>query len=191
MSDKIIHTMLRGLTAERVRHEGEVIVIGLGRFGSALATTLVDLGYEVLGVERGASADDIKKAYRKLALKYHPDRNPGDHEAEEKFKEATEAYEVLRDDKKRAQYDQFGHAGMSGASGGGGYGFGGGFDLSDALRAFMRDFGMGGGGFDFFGGSQGGARRARSILAARSDALTPATTVSRPRQAAVAVSRRP
>jgi len=118
--------------------------------------------YEVLGVERSASADDIKKAYRKLALKYHPDKNPGDHEAEEMFKEATEAYEVLRDQQKRSQYDQFGHAGMSSGGGGaGGYDFSGGFDLSDALRAFMRDFGMGGGGggFDFFGGSQGGGRR--------------------------------
>jgi molecular chaperone DnaJ len=120
--------------------------------------------YEVLGVERSASADDIKKAYRKLALKYHPDKNPGDHEAEENFKEATEAYEVLRDQKKRSQYDQFGHAGMSGGGPGGGAGgfdFSGGFDLSDALRAFMRDFGMGGGGgFDFGGGGRGrgGAR---------------------------------
>jgi len=115
--------------------------------------------YEVLGVERGTSADDIKKAYRKLALKYHPDKNPGDNEAEEKFKEATEAYEVLRDQEKRARYDQFGHAGMGGAGGAGGFDYSGGFDLSDALRAFMRDFGMGGGGFDFFGGSQGGGRR--------------------------------
>ena len=114
--------------------------------------------YEVLGIERSASTDDIKKAYRKLALKYHPDKNPGDHEAEEMFKEATEAYEVLREKEKRAQYDQFGHSGMSGAGGAGGFGFSGGYDLSDALRAFMRDFGMGG-GFDFFGGSQGGGRR--------------------------------
>ena len=94
--------------------------------------------YEVLGVERSASADDIKKAYRKLALQYHPDKNPGDHEAEENFKEATEAYEVLRDQAKRSQFDQFGHAGMSGAGGAGGFDFSGGFDLSDALRAFMR-----------------------------------------------------
>lgn len=116
--------------------------------------------YEVLGVERGTPADDIKKAYRKLALKYHPDKNPGDNEAEEKFKEATEAYEVLRDQEKRARYDQFGHAGMGGAGGAGGFDYSGGFDLSDALRAFMRDFGMGGGGgFDFFGGTQGGGRR--------------------------------
>jgi molecular chaperone DnaJ len=117
--------------------------------------------YEVLGVERSASNDEIKKAYRKLALKYHPDKNPGDTEAEEKFKEATEAYEVLRDQEKRSRYDQFGHAGLGGPGGGpGGYDFSGGFDLSDALRAFMRDFGMGGGFDSFFGGSpRGGGRR--------------------------------
>lgn len=104
--------------------------------------------YEVLGVERGASAEEIKKAYRKLALANHPDRNPGDHAAEERFKEATEAYDVLTDAKKREAYDQFGHAGVdpSYASGGGGAG-GFGFDLSDALRAFMREFGGFGGGF--------------------------------------------
>lgn len=111
--------------------------------------------YEVLGVSRGATADDIKRAYRKLALKYHPDRNPGDSSAEDNFKVATEAYEVLRDDQKRGRYDQFGHAGVDPQMGGGGFGGGGGqYDLSDALRAFMRDFG----GFsDIFGeGSTGG-----------------------------------
>ena len=76
--------------------------------------------YEVLGVSRDASAEDIKKAYRKMALKYHPDRNPGDAAAEEKFKEAAEAYDVLSNPDKKARYDQFGHAGMSGAAGGGG-----------------------------------------------------------------------
>ncbi len=109
--------------------------------------------YEVLDVPKNASAEEIKKAYRKLALKYHPDRNPGDKAAEESFKEATEAYEVLRDDEKRGRYDRFGHAGVDPAAAGGAAGFGGGygsFDLSDALRAFMRDFG----GFgDLFGES--------------------------------------
>ncbi len=118
--------------------------------------------YEVLGVARGASEDEIKKAYRKVAMQYHPDRNPGDKEAEAKFKEATEAYEVLRDAQKRARYDQFGHAGVGGAAGGpGGMGDFSGFDLADALRAFMRDFGGGEGGFeDLFGGGgvRGGAR---------------------------------
>jgi molecular chaperone DnaJ len=115
--------------------------------------------YEVLGLGRDANEDDIKKAYRKQALQHHPDRNPGSQEAEEKFKEATEAYEVLKDPQKRSTYDQFGHAGLSGA---GGFGTGGfaGFDLSDALRAFMRDFGGFGGIFDdFFGGT--GATRTR------------------------------
>jgi molecular chaperone DnaJ len=105
--------------------------------------------YEVLGVERGASDEAIKKAYRKLAFDHHPDRNPGDKEAEVRFKEATEAYEVLRDADKRAQYDRFGHTPF----GGGGAGGFSGFDLADALRAFMRDFGGEMGGFgDLFGG---------------------------------------
>lgn len=117
--------------------------------------------YEILGIDRGATADQIKKAYRKQALRYHPDRNPGDHDAEENFKEATEAYEVLRDAEKRSLYDQYGHAGVSGRAGtGGGYGFGADFDLSDALRAFMRDFGGFGFG-DLFGGGTRTATRTR------------------------------
>lgn len=78
--------------------------------------------YEVLGVEKTASADEIKKAYRKKAIQYHPDKNPGDKVAEEKFKEAAEAYEVLSNPDKRARYDQFGHAGVEGAAGAGGFG---------------------------------------------------------------------
>ena len=77
--------------------------------------------YEVLGIGKSATKDEIKKAYRKLAMQYHPDRNPGDKVAEEKFKEAAEAYEVLSDDQKRQRYDQFGHAGVSGAGGSGGF----------------------------------------------------------------------
>jgi molecular chaperone DnaJ len=110
--------------------------------------------YEVLGVGRTATEEEVKKAYRQLALKYHPDRNPGDSTAESKFKEATEAYEVLKDPAKRERYDQYGHAGLGQGAGfpGGGFGFEG-FDLSDALRAFMRDFGAF--GFeDFFGGGR-------------------------------------
>ena len=113
--------------------------------------------YEILGIERGADGDAIKKAYRKLALKYHPDRNGGDKEAEAKFKEATEAYEVLRDTQKRAAYDRFGHAGVKGGPGGAG-GFSG-FNFSDALEIFMRDFG-GFGIEDLFGaGARRGSRR--------------------------------
>jgi molecular chaperone DnaJ len=107
--------------------------------------------YEILGVGRSEDADAIKKAYRKLALQYHPDRNQGSPETEEKFKEATEAYEVLRDPEKRAAYDRYGHAGVRG-SGGGNAGFAG-FDFSDALNIFMRDFGGFGMG-DIFGGQQ-------------------------------------
>ena len=113
--------------------------------------------YEVLGVERNANADEIKKAYRKAAIKYHPDKNPGDKEAEEKFKEAAEAYDVLSNPDKRARYDQFGHAGMSGAAGGGFGGFsGGGFSMEDIFSQFGDIFGghFGGG----FGGFSGGSR---------------------------------
>ncbi len=116
--------------------------------------------YEVLEIDRGADEAAVKSAYRKTAMQYHPDRNPGDTAAEEKFKEATEAYEVLKDPQKRQLYDQYGHAGLGQGAGFGGFGFQGGFDLGDALRAFMRDFGGGGSIFDdFFGGAGGGFRR--------------------------------
>lgn len=117
--------------------------------------------YEVLEVSKIASADEIKKAYRKMALKYHPDKNPGDAAAEEKFKEAAEAYEVLSDDNKKARYDQFGHAGMGGAGGFGGGGFGGGMNMEDIFSQFGDIFGghFGGGGFGGFGG--GGRQQVR------------------------------
>ncbi|NQV41729.1 MAG: molecular chaperone DnaJ [Candidatus Marinimicrobia bacterium] len=105
--------------------------------------------YEVLGLSKGASKADVKKSYRQIAMKYHPDKNPGDAEAETKFKEAAEAYSVLNDDQKKAQYDQFGHAPEGGMGGNPFDGFGGGgfgVDLSDALRIFMDGFGGGGGG---------------------------------------------
>ncbi|WKY43492.1 molecular chaperone DnaJ [Eubacteriaceae bacterium ES2] len=115
--------------------------------------------YEVLGVEKSASAEDIKKAYRKKAMQYHPDKNPGDKEAEEKFKEANEAYEVLSDSEKKGIYDQYGHAGMDGMAGGGGYSGGGGFGgFEDIFSDIFGAFG-GGGGFGGFGGSSRGRRR--------------------------------
>jgi molecular chaperone DnaJ len=107
--------------------------------------------YEVLGVDRGADGETIKKSYRKLALQFHPDRNNGSSDAEERFKEITEAYEVLRDSDKRAAYDRFGHAGVKGSAGAGAYG---GFSFSDALEIFMRDFGGFAGVEDLFGGGR-------------------------------------
>ncbi len=117
--------------------------------------------YEVLGVAKNANADEIKKAYRKAAIQYHPDKNPGDKQAEEKFKEAAEAYDVLSNPDKRARYDQFGHAGMSGAAGGaGGFGGGfGGFSMEDIFSQFGDIFGGGSfGGFGGFGSAAGGRR---------------------------------
>jgi len=110
--------------------------------------------YEVLGVSKSASAEEIKKAYRKLAIQFHPDKNPDNPEAEEKFKEAAEAYEVLSNADKKARYDQFGHQGL-----GGGGGFGGaGMNMEDIFSQFGDIFGGGGGFGSFFGGGGGGRR---------------------------------
>ena len=117
--------------------------------------------YEILNLNKSASAAEIKKAYRKMAIKYHPDKNPDDATAEAKFKEAAEAYEVLSDDNKKARYDQYGHAAFEGAQGGGGFG-GGGMNMEDIFSQFGDIFGGHfGGGFGSFGGSGGGQRQAR------------------------------
>jgi len=113
--------------------------------------------YEILGVSKNATEAELKKAYRQMAIKYHPDKNPDDKASEEKFKEAAEAYEVLSNPEKRQRYDQFGHAGVGGAAGGG-YSGGGGMNMDDIFSQFGDIFG-GGGGFSGFGGSSRGRGR--------------------------------
>ena len=123
--------------------------------------------YEVLGVSKNASDSEIKKAYRKKAIQYHPDKNPDDKTAEENFKAAAEAYEVLSDGNKRARYDQYGHAGMGGAAGGGGFGggFGGGMNMEDIFSQFGDVFG------GHFGGGFGGGGRSRGRRVVRGSNL--------------------
>lgn len=117
--------------------------------------------YEVLGVPKNADTNTMKKAYRKIAMKFHPDKNQGDKAAEEKFKEAAEAYEILSDENKRARYDRFGHAGVSGNAGGG-RGPRGGMTMDDIFSQFGDIFGDGGGSFESFFGGGGGGRGRRS-----------------------------
>jgi molecular chaperone DnaJ len=112
--------------------------------------------YEILGVSKNANEAEIKKAYRKMAIKYHPDKNPGDKEAEDKFKEAAEAYEILSNSEKRSNYDRFGHAGVGGAGG-----FGGGMNMDDIFSQFGDVFGGAFGGGSFGGSRGGGSRTAR------------------------------
>jgi molecular chaperone DnaJ len=120
--------------------------------------------YEILGVAKSASADEIKKAYRKVAMQYHPDRNPGDKAAEEKFKEAAEAYEILSDPDKKSKYDRFGHAAFAPGTGGGGHYGGGGMNMEDIFSQFGDVFGDDVFG-SFFGGGRGrgGGRSARGV----------------------------
>ena len=127
--------------------------------------------YEVLGIQKGASEDEIKKAYKKLARKYHPDMNPGDKEAEEKFKEVNEANEVLSDQEKKTRYDQFGFAGVDpnyGAGAGGAGGFGGGFDFGDLGDIFGS----------FFGGGFGGGQRRNPNAPQRGESIRASVSVS-------------
>jgi molecular chaperone DnaJ len=132
--------------------------------------------YEVLGVARGASDDEIKKAYRKMAMQYHPDRNNGSKEAEERFKLVSEAYDVLRDPNKRAVYDRYGEAGLRGGGGGGGFHH---VDLSEALSIFMRDFG--GFGFEDMLGRRGASRSGSDIkIPVKMTLLESATGIERP-----------
>ena len=121
--------------------------------------------YDIIGVEKSSSANEIKKSYRKIAMKYHPDKNPGDKEAEQKFKEAAEAYSVLSDDQKRRQYDQFGHAGVGMGDAAGRGGFHGAMSMEDIFSSFGDIFG---GDFDPFGGIfGGGGGRRRQVKKAR------------------------